>query len=355
MRLQDLPKRYDRTLGKHYMDAVACLFLEHFQSYGCQKQEPINITSGADQTVHFIGAAISAVKPFIIQKKIPKNGLVIAQPSLRSRNVNKLLQDDFCFEWGACFTNIELVAHYEDLDTICAHTFAFFNDVLNVGKNNMVVRVSTKNMELDSLCRKYARDESIQRDGFPEKYYTHSIGMPQYQGKNFNFALKHSSRDDYKDVGNFIVFSDQQDVPQFIEVGFGDTTILKELYGLDHILDCFPIADIECANKNDRHIIEDTIIASTALVREGLMPSSKSAQSKILYKYIRALQHVSQKNHLGRDVLEPMMRDYEVAMYDEDRGCAKKIFDFIEEKKTIIENLNSETIQKLQNPQLKRI
>lgn len=354
MAKKDINSEYVKNNGRQYMDNLSKKFLAHFNKIGLQEQKPVEITSGIDKSVHLVGAAISALKHHIQDATIPDAGLMISQPCIRARNANKLLMEGFQFEWGAHFTNIETLAPYDNIDKMCEQTFSFFYDALGFSYDELVVRVSSNDPQLMSLCKKYCPEDKIEKDTFPDKYYTHTIGMPDYVGKNFNFALKHPEHDQYKDVGNFIVFTNTHDnKPAFIEVGFGDTVILKEMYGLDHILDAFPVPKLEIDDNGQRKIAEDCIITSMALSREGLVPSSKNAMTKILNKYIRALHHYTSKNDITTTSLLSIMTEYERNQYGSLNGASERIVDFIADKKQHIENLNAEAYKMVNHPALK--
>lgn len=85
-------------------------FLRHYRAAGYREAAPLPVTSKQDESVVFVGAAISALKKdYIYPGKLPAGGLVIAQDAVRTRNVKNMLADDFEPKWGSYFTNIDTV------------------------------------------------------------------------------------------------------------------------------------------------------------------------------------------------------------------------------------------------------
>ena len=85
-------------------------FLRHYRAAGYREAAPLSVTSKQDESVVFVGAAISALKKdYIYPGKLPAGGLVIAQDAVRTRNVKNMLADDFEPKWGSYFTNIDTV------------------------------------------------------------------------------------------------------------------------------------------------------------------------------------------------------------------------------------------------------
>ena len=70
-------------------------FLRHYRAAGYREAAPLSVTSKQDESVVFVGAAISALKKdYIYPGKLPAGGLVIAQDAVRTRNVKNMLADD---------------------------------------------------------------------------------------------------------------------------------------------------------------------------------------------------------------------------------------------------------------------
>ena len=263
-------------------------YLEHYQKNGYQEIAPLPLTSKEDKSVIFIGAAVSALKKdYVLPLQIPEGGLVIAQDSVRTRNIKKMFDADFNPKWGSYFTNIDTITPYTNKEKAFHQVIDFFYNVADISPNDLVLRANSADKELYQLI-KDNHFPLVEVDAHEEKYYRHTIGIDGIYGENFNFAIRHKNTKEYCDVGNFIIFRNQETKkPLFIEVGFGDTVILQAQHGLNHIMDCYPFPNHPALDNNYK--FKDCIITSQAMMREGLMPSSRDEQTKILYKYLRAI------------------------------------------------------------------
>jgi hypothetical protein len=306
-------------------DSLAQVFLRHYEGFGFATAAPVPLTSGVDSSVIFVGSSISVLKPLIRRREVPERGVTLAQPALRTHNIKKLLQPGFEFEWGGLFTNIALLAPVGTEVELLRHTLAFFIDSLGFRPDDLRLRVSTADPDLFALCRGPGRPVDVEVDTHPLPYYRHRIGMDGVVGRNFNFALYCPRYGEYRDVGNFIVFEDVEGEYSFLEVGFGDTTILRARYDLEHVLDCFPFRPQGSLPPAERRILEDAASVSVALWREGLRPSSRDASSKLLAKYMRALYHVADRNGVSLAALRRVVAEYEAAQYRDPLGVADEL------------------------------
>ena len=263
----------------------------------------------------FVGAAISALKPYIREERIPEGGVALVQPSIRTHNAGRLLDDDFRFAWGGHFTNMALLAPIGRALEFAQHSMAFFLEALGFPADRVRLRVASADADLLEICSAIAGPVEIEVDTFSPPYYRHRIGMDEVGGRNFNIALEATRGGPHLDVGNFIIFENRTTGYRFVELGYGDSTILKARYGLDHVLDCFPFPALHEVDTDRRLAVEDTAIVSIVLWREGLRPSSRDASTKVLGKYIRGLAHACSRAGLTTEEWRESASTYERRMY----------------------------------------
>jgi hypothetical protein len=317
-----LPKAFVRAHAAAVRGSLARAFEEHHAAFGCTIAEPVPLTSGVDPSVVFVGSSISVLKPWIVGGTVPERGIALAQPSLRTHNIARLLGEGGEFEWGGLFTNASVVAPLGTESELFQHTLSFFLDVLEFPPQSLRLRVSAADTDLLALCAAAGRGVESEIDTRQPTYYRHRIGMPGTVGRNFNLALLCPRYDQYRDVGNFIVFEDAETGRGFLEVGYGDTTILRARYDLDHVLDCFPFPLRTPLAPVEQRLFEDAASVSMALWREGLRPSSRNARTKLLGKYLRALHLVATRNGVSATELHRRLEEYEKAEYHALRGLA---------------------------------
>src|SRR5437879_3092457 len=129
-------KRFSLEEAKNYTSLLIDDFKDHYTSLGYHEKLPVNITSGIDPTVLFIGSGISILKPNILEGTISAPGIFIVQNCLRTHNTKWLLNEDRPLVWGSYFTNVVLVAPSERLREACYETFDFFEKRLNIHPQN---------------------------------------------------------------------------------------------------------------------------------------------------------------------------------------------------------------------------
>lgn len=290
---------------------LAQSFISFFGSHGCTTADPVPVTSRIDPSVVLVGASISVLKPQIREGRLGA-GVQLVQPAVRTKNLPRLLDPEFSFAWGGHFHNMALAAPTERCEELAAAMIEFFLDALEIPVAEVVLRVASRDADLMALCAASHRGATIEVDRFEERYYRHSIGMPGVVGRNFNVGLR--TGDDVADVGNFIVFRDEKGV-EFVELGFGDGTILRHLRSLRHVLDSFPFPAVPTEDHWGRRVLEDASIVSVRLWREGLRPSSRDARTKILAKYLRVLFYRAGSLGLGLAALGDLLVEYETRMY----------------------------------------
>lgn len=290
---------------------LAQTFTSFFGGLGCTTADPVPVSSGIDPSVVLVGASISVLKPQIRDGRLGA-GVQLVQPAVRTKNLPRLLDPEFSFAWGGHFHNMALVAPIERDEELAAAAIDFFLDALEIPVAEVVLRVASRDADLMALCAASHRGAEIEVDRFEERYYRHSIGLPGVVGRNFNVGLR--TGDEVADVGNFIVFRDEEGA-EFLELGFGDGTILRHLRSLQHVLDSFPFPTVRTEDHWGGRVLEDVSIVSVRLWREGLRPSSRDARTKILAKYLRALYF--RAGSLGFDLatLVDLLVEYETRMY----------------------------------------
>ena len=81
----------------------------------------------------FIGAAVSALKKdYVLPMNIPETGLVLAQDSIRTRNIRNMLNDEVNPKWGSYFTNIDTVRPYEGREDAVFQALDFFKNTVGL-------------------------------------------------------------------------------------------------------------------------------------------------------------------------------------------------------------------------------
>ena len=353
MKVNEMPP-FERKYSHLHMQNMIDGFLQYFQDAGCIKHEPVKISSGIDPSVRLIGSHISVLKPYFMNETIPDGGYVMSQPCIRTRNLKNYDNDNFYPNWGSYFPSLGILTKPACLEDITRNTYTFIQDEWCVDPNDMKIRISAEDKDLIALAHSIFKPEMLEIDTMPSKYYRHKLGIDGVWGRNFNFALRDYEKNTFSDIGNVIIL-ENKDKQLGIEIALGSSTVIKQIYGLNHVLDCHPILGLDnyIQNPNIRIRMEDSIITSMALYNDGLEPSNKDNACRLMKKYLEVLKNDVNKVNLQPAVLRKIIHQYEFLEYGNNNGnYTQKIMNFVlPQKLNQQENINvCESMQEVTNP-----
>lgn len=296
--------------AREYTENLVNNFKKHYLALGYSEEPPVKISSGIDSTVRFVGSHISVFKPYLMNDNVPNPGLFMEQGCVRTRNVDKLLDDSYFPNWGSYFVSMGALVPPERLNAACEETFNFFENQLGIPNDDIVIRINSSDSDLMEACGiKY--DKNLEIDSKNIDYYRHKIGVEDIRGRNFNIAIKSKNEKEFIDVGNVIILENSQR-KLGVEIALGTSTILKQIYNLKHVQDCMPVIGLKDI-KDDivRRKFEDAIVTSTVLFREGLRPFGQNSRNRILKKYVKSLSYFRAKSGISIDDLKKIIFNFE--------------------------------------------
>lgn len=297
--------------AKEYVESLVEKLKYFYISLGLLEHQPVAITSGIDKTVRFIGSHISVLKPYILNGSIPDEGYFIRQNCLRTRNAKHFFDNDYYPAWGSYFPSFGIVLKPEMLEDGCKNILDFFKEKLNIRKEDILIRVSSKDTDLLEISLKLLGKKGVEKDSNENGYYRHKYGIEGVWGRSFNIALRDKGLNTFFDIGNVIVI-ENEDKELAVEIALGVSVILKQLYSLEHVHSCYPLPIIECRDKNILRKVEDAIIVSVVLYKEGLRPNSRSNRNRILKKYVNFLSYFRLTNNMSMDNLSEKLSFFEL-------------------------------------------
>ena len=296
---------FDSEHGPEYVDNLVEDFLNFYRSLEYIEINPVPVTSDIDTTVRFIGSHISVFKPIFLGGL--KENIMMSQPCIRTRNINNLFKDTVIPAWGSSFQSIGSMSPSKTTRRSAVEMFNFLKSI-GIENSEIVLRVSTQDPDLLEICRELLPENQIEIDNFPERYYRHKIGIDRVWGRNFNIALRHKEDQSLSDIGNIIVIENEE--KEFgTETALGTSTILRQLYGLEHIGVVDRIFDTDFGSKLI-YKFEDVIRTSLLILNEGVLPKASTNQERILRTYIRAIVYLAQKMNLDIDTLLEKINEY---------------------------------------------
>ncbi len=284
-------------------------FLQYFSEKGYLMIPCVLITSGIDPTVRLIGSHVSPMKNYFIENKIPKNGLIMSQPCIRTHNLKKIFDDSVIPAWGSYFISLGALVMPEKITELCTNSLEYLLNSINIPAENIILRINSADRDLYNLAKKYAYlgigyDDST----MPEKYYRHKIDIEDIWGRNFNYAIKKG--DILYDIGNLIIIENKEG-KLGVELALGTSTILKSFFSLSHVNSVNPVFGIEKINNPLQSKFEDAIIASAILFSEGLIPSASDSRGRTLRSYLRAIMYFKNKFKIHTESIAKMMWQFE--------------------------------------------
>lgn len=296
------------------LNSIIGKFSDFFEKKGVKKEKQIKITSRIDPSVKFIGSHISVFKQYLIEKRIPQLGIFMVQNCLRTQNLEKIYDDEYVPHWASYFPSLGVLYPINLKEKLFDDIFEFFK-IIGVSQD-FKINISSADKDLIELCKpKYAQNLMI--DSQKLSYYRHTIGISGIIGRNFNIALRNASTGSYSDVGNFIVL-EMDGQPIGFEIALGASNITKQLLGLDHVLECFPIFGLDTHPLGLHRKLEDCILVSIVLYHEGLRPHSKKNPNRTLKDYMKAIGYFAIKFNLTKNQLNEAITNFEINYFPSD-------------------------------------
>ena len=302
---------------KEIYDYISNAFCEFFISQWYSTEDPVSINSGIDDSVYFIWAPTSVLKPYLLNWTIPEKGICMQQPSFRTHNAKRLKDDTPIRRWST-FTGISCMSNYYDWQILLKDTIDFLQNVLKIPLSNIAINISSKDMDLLELLESVWNPIALVFDTKDPKYYTHRYWLDDITWRNFNFVLKDEKSWLFNDIGNYIIIEDAEK-KYWIESWFGNNVIMKEVYSLDHVLDCSFISNIVPWNSVAHRKLQDSIIVSFLMCELGIIPRRHETKWRVFKRYLSWIKYNQEKLNIGFDELEKILKIYEEMQY----GCCK--------------------------------
>jgi len=313
-------------------DKIVSDFLNHFSDLWYLTQKPVSINSWIDDTVYFIWAPISVLKPYITSKNIPQEWICISQECIRTRNTKELFNDDNIPKWWSCFTWMAVLVPLLKWEELLKDSMNFLLKILNIPLDNIKIQINSEDLDLKELLNIVKCPiEQIENEK-EDKYYTHKYWMWKIVGRNFNFVLREKWTDNFNDIWNFIIIEDG-DWKYWIELALWVSVIMKELYELDHIMDTSTITNY-IPEKNIFYTkLKDSIVSSVLLFRLWIKPNASNTKGRIFRSYLRWILYFCNKFNISEELLFSIVQKYELEEFNENTWSWNFIIEYIKKSK----------------------
>lgn len=306
-------QQIDSLEKKDISNWISDSFCDFFVSKWYAHENPVSINSDIDESVYFIWAPTSVLKPYLLNGTIPQNGICIQQPSFRTHNA-KRLKDDTPIRWWSTFTGISCMSNYSDGKFLMKNTIDFLLNVLKIPLDNIAINISTKDKDLLDFLQAAWNPIRLVFDTKDPKYYTHRYWLGDIVWRNFNFVMKDENTGMFNDIGNYIIIEDA-DKKYWIESWFWSSVIMQHLYWLNHVLDTSIISDIVLWNSVAHRKLQDSIVVSLLMCSLGIIPKRHDTKWRVLKRYISWIKYNQELLNIWIDELEKILKLYEKEEY----------------------------------------
>jgi len=320
-----------REHGREAVESLKDDFKDFYGAHGYKEHEPVPISSGIDPTVRFIGSHISVFKSYLLSDTVPTPGYFMAQDCIRTQNVKRLFDDEYLPRWGSFFTSLGTISPAGRLTDVCGESLDFLEQKLDIKADDIRIRVSAQDEDLLDASKNVFQEKNLEVNTQQEAYYRHKIGIDGVWGRNFNIALRNANREGFSDVGNIILIENNEK-KLGVELALGATTILKQIYNIERVNDFYPVSGLPELDPKISRKLEDAIIVSTTLLREGLEPNASDNRGRILRTYMRSILYFKERAGLSMDNIEAVLKKFEQEQFaTTDPSAFNKITEYLKE------------------------
>lgn len=151
-------------------------FKNYFKRMGYIYAEESKITSRIDKSVYYIGSAISVLKPYFLEKRIPNEGVFLVQRAIRTQLL-KNIYDERISEWSSYFEAMGILVNYENINKLCQNVWDYFHNELGIKREDMIIKAFSKDTDLIQAWKSIENYPEIEYDSKPETYYRHKYGL----------------------------------------------------------------------------------------------------------------------------------------------------------------------------------
>lgn len=111
---------------KEKIDAVNRAFIRCFREKGYKRERSVDISSGIDNSVTYIGSGISVLKPILLNGQIDSRGNFIKQKAIRTQSFKNINDPNIITEFTSFFDALCVLSNYEQLEDWLEILFHFF-------------------------------------------------------------------------------------------------------------------------------------------------------------------------------------------------------------------------------------
>lgn len=297
---------------KEKIDAVNRAFIQCFSEIGYKRERSVDISSGIDDSVTYIGSGISVLKPILLNGQIDSKGNFIKQKAIRTQSFKNINDPNTITEFTSFFDALCVLSNYEQLEDLVRDSFSFFQDYLHVKPEEIMLRINSEDEDLIRTTEGLDPRVKKEFDTRPTVYYKHKYGLDKQGifGRNMNFAFLDKKSGEYLDVGNIIAL-ESSDKKYGAELALGVQPAVMRMYGIPTSLQASYIADVVELDSPEKFKYAESLVVVANLNKERIMENTKKRYPIYQYKrYLKALKDWQEKLGISKVELMTQLESY---------------------------------------------
>lgn len=290
-------------------------YINFFSEVGYQQNKEVKISSGIDKSVVFVGSTISILKPKLLNDDIDNPGDFLIQRAIRTRGLKRIDIPEKN-EWSSYFDASGILVPYANLEKLVYDTIEFLNKIIGFDYENIMIRISSDDLDLIKSLRNINDKVLIEFDSKPQNYYKHKYGLQDMgiYGRNFNIAIRNVKDNKYKDIGNIIVI-ESNEKKYGAECAIGLNSILMRKLELDTSIEASSVVDIYNVVSPEDFKFADCLSVVSNLAYENVSSLSDRSPNYLYRKYLRHLFQWGDIMGISNDRIFEMIKDYILLEY----------------------------------------
>lgn len=307
------------TSNTEYLDFVEEKFVECFSDKGYIQEKSVNITSGVDPTIDFIGSKISPLKKYVLSGTIGSKGRFMIQNSMKLKSL-KTLKNTEPTKFGSYYKCMGTLTE-PNLEKVVYDTFDCLtnSNYFNIPFRDICIRISSEDEDL--LRAIEIVDESIVReiDTVEKRHYRHKYGLDEQMitGRDFNIGIRVKDTDKFFNCGTFVVM-ETPEKKLAIDMGLGNCSLCMCKFGLDSTVASSRMGDIIKIDSIEKMKFADSLIAVATLLKEDILNNPSKHYKKKFRQFNNCLKYWNQMFGFSDEQLFEMINQYLSAEYKQD-------------------------------------
>lgn len=300
-------------------------FLEFFLEKDFIIHKKVNICSGIDKSVRFVGSHTSVLKNYMINDTIPEQGFVINQDCFKTKNLELIKKDEQILNVPSFFPCSGILSKYKYAPATIECFLEFFIDFLQFPVSSLEILINSTDRDLVNIFKKSKYPLILKQDTLPKEKYLHQkFGVDHMYGRDCTIALKNSNNSISSIAAITIIERDR--IPKFVEITISPLKVISQLCNYNSTFYCYLPSFYLLHNISQSFIkILDCLVSVTVLFRYGLEPSNKDNRTRLFEKYIRYLQQLISKSNFDLSELQFIQNQFEDKYFSYGKKVTNKV------------------------------